>query len=174
MAYPRTEVAAAIARLRDAFVEAEQRNDWAWIADELYHEDCLYICPYAGAMPVRAEGRDAIRRTHYGRDMDVGSGWAGWSFPILEWAIEGDRIFSRWVNRGPGLRPDGSPFETQGVSFITYGGGGKFSSQYDLFDLAHQMRLCDELDEAGLLHPTLKSDWVEPVKARLIAMLQPR
>lgn len=171
MPYPREEVEAAIIALRDAFVEAERRNHWAWIADALYHEDCVYSCPYAGAMPVVANGREEIRRTHYGRDMDVGSGWAGWSFPILGWAIDGDRIISRWVNRGPGRRPDGSFYETHGVSFITYGGGGKFSSQVDLFDLAHQMHLCDELDEAGLLNPRLKQDWVIPMKRRLIDML---
>ena len=46
-----------------------------------------------------------------------------------------------------------------------------FSAQYDLFDLAHQMHLCDELEAAGLLSPKLKSEWVVPVKRRLIDML---
>ena len=58
------------------------------------------------------------------------------------------------------------------MSFITYGGGGKFSSQYDLFDLAHQMKLCDELEDAGLLDSQLKQDWVLPMKRKLIEMLQ--
>jgi hypothetical protein len=58
------------------------------------------------------------------------------------------------------------------VSYITYDGDGKFSSQYDLFDFAHQMRLCDELEDAGLLHPDLKRDWVIPMKQRLIDMLE--
>jgi hypothetical protein len=106
--------------------------------------------------------------------MDVGSGWQGWSFPILGWAIDGDQIISHWVNRGPGRRPDGTYYETHGVSFITYGGGGMFSSQYDLFDLAHQMHLCDELEAAGLLNPRLKAEWVLPVKKRLIDMLNLR
>jgi hypothetical protein len=57
------------------------------------------------------------------------------------------------------------------VSFITYAGQGMFSSQYDLFDLAHQMHLCDELDAAGLLNPKLRAEWVTPVKQRLINML---
>lgn len=174
MTYPRDEVDATMARLRDAFVEAERRNSWSWLADEFYHQDCVYTCPYGGAMPVRAEGREAIRRTHYGRDMDVGSGWEGWSFPILDWTISGDRITSHWVNRGPGTRGDGSFFETHGVSLITYGGDGKFSSQFDLFDIAHQMQLCDELEEAGLLAETLKREWVIPMKARLVAMLTAR
>ena len=170
--YPGEEVEAAIIALRDAFVEAEKRNTWAWIADELYHEDCVYECPYGGTILVRANGREEIKQTHYGRDMNVGSGWAGWSFPILEWTINGNRIFSRWVNRGPGKRPDGSYYETQGVSFITYGGEGKFSSQLDLFDIAHQMSLCDELDEAGPLAPELREKWVKPMKARILAMLE--
>jgi hypothetical protein len=172
MSYPREEVEAAILRLREAFVEAERRNSWAWIADELYHEEATYFCPYGGVMPVFARNRDEIRATHYGRDMDVGSGWAGWSFPITDFAVNGAQIFSRWVNRGPGQRADGSYYQTEGVSFITYGGGGKFSAQYDLFDIGHQMKLCDELKEAGLLHADLERDWVKPMKRRIIDGMQ--
>ncbi|MFZ4687744.1 MAG: nuclear transport factor 2 family protein [Polymorphobacter sp.] len=171
MSYPHAEVEAAISGLRAAFVEAERRNTWAWIADAFYHADATYECPYGGVMPVFARSRDEIRATHYGRDMDVGSGWAGWSFPITDFAINGDRIYSRWVNRGPGLRADGSHYETHGVSFITYGGDGKFSSQIDLFDITHQMKLCDELQAAGLLHPALARDWVAPMKRRLLDAL---
>jgi hypothetical protein len=173
MSHPHAEVEAAIEGLRAAFIEAERRNTWAWIADAFYTPDATYFCPYGGVMPVFARSRDEIRATHYGRDMDVGSGWAGWSFPITDFAINGDRIFSRWVNRGPGLRADGSHYETHGVSFITYGGGGKFSAQIDLFDINHQMKLCDELQAAGLLHPALERDWVAPMKRRLVdALLQ--
>lgn len=172
MSYPYEEVEATIQGLAEAFIEAERINSWAWIADKFYHEDCIYTCPYGGVMLVEARGREEIRQTHYGRDMDVGSGWHGWSFPILNWAINGDQIISHWVNRGPGKRADGSYYETHGVSFITYGGEGKFSSQYDLFDLAHQMKLCDELDEAGLLDPKLREEWVKPMKQRLVTMLE--
>jgi hypothetical protein len=171
MTYSRDEVDAAIRGLAEAFKEAERLNKWSWIADKFYHEKCIYTCPYAGASIVVAHGREEIRRTHYGRDMDVGSGWKGWSFPIIGWGIDGDEIISHWVNRGPGRRPDGSHYETHGVSFITYGGNGMFSSQYDLFDFAHQMHLCDELEAAGLLDPKLKQDWVIPSKKRLIDML---
>jgi hypothetical protein len=171
MPYPYAEVEAAILGLRAAFVEAERRNTWSWIADKFYHENCVYICPYGGTGAVVANGREEIRRTHYGRDMDVGSGWAGWTFPILDYAINGDQIISHWVNRGPGRRADGSYYEQQGVSFITYGGDGKFSSQYDLFDFAHMMKICDELEAAGLLNPKLKADWVVPKKKLLIEML---
>lgn len=168
MIYPREEVAGAAQRLKQAFEEAEKLNSWSWIADEFYHEDATYFCPYGGCMPVLARNRDEIRATHYGRDMEVGSGWAGWSFPITHIAVEGNQIITRWVNRGPGIRPDGSYYETQGVSFITYGGEGKFSAQYDLFDICHQMILCDELKQAGLLHPSLEETWVKPMKRRII------
>src|ERR1700741_526021 len=102
MAHPYAEVEKAIIGLRESFVEAERRNTWAWIADEFYAPDCVYTCPYGGTIAVVANGREEIRRTHYGRDMDVGSGWAGWSFPILNYAINGDFVITHLVNRGPG------------------------------------------------------------------------
>lgn len=171
MTYPHAEVEASIRGLSEAFKEAERRGTWSWLADEFYHEDCVYTCAYGGAMTIVANGREEIRKTHYGRDMDVGSGWKGWSFPIDYWCVSGNQIISHWYNRGPGRRPDGSYYETHGVSLITYGGQGKFESQNDLFDIAHQMHLCDELEAVGLLDPNLKRDWVVPMKKRLIAML---
>ena len=50
MPYPRAEVDAAIRGLAEAFKEAERTNRWAWIADKFYHPDCVYTCPYAGAI----------------------------------------------------------------------------------------------------------------------------
>ncbi|HLG86509.1 MAG TPA: nuclear transport factor 2 family protein [Alphaproteobacteria bacterium] len=171
MSYPYEEVEAAIVGLREAFVEAERRNTWSWIAEKFYHEDAVYICPFGDFRYTEARGRLQISQTHFGRDMEVGSGWAGWSFPILDYAINGDNIISHWVNRAPGRRPDGSHYEQHGVSFITYGGGGKFSYQYDLFDIGHMMHLCDELEDAGLLSPKLKEEWVVPMKRLIIASL---
>jgi hypothetical protein len=34
------------------------------------------------------------------------------------------------------------------------------------------MRLCDELEDAGLLNENLKRDWVIPMKKRLVDMLE--
>ena len=67
MPYPRSEVEDSIRRLAEAFKECERRKSWSWLADEFYHEDCVYTCPYAGAMLVVANGREEIRTTHYGR-----------------------------------------------------------------------------------------------------------
>ncbi len=155
--------------LQQAFEEAARKNQWSWIADEFYAEKCEYVCEYGGTLLVRASTRDEIRATHYGRDMMVG--WEGWSFPIERFAASGNFIVTHWWNRGPGQKPDGSHYQTPGVSFITVGDDGLFTRQLDLFDLAHQMHLCDELESAGLLSPKLKENWVVPTKRRLIQML---
>jgi hypothetical protein len=41
-----------------------------------------------------------------------------------------------------------------------------------MFDVAHQMNPCDELEDAGLLSPKLKEEWVVPMKRRLMTMLE--
>ncbi len=165
----REQIEARAAALTAAFVEAARRNEWSWIADEFYAENCEYLCEYAGTMRVYARNREEIRATHYGRDMMVG--WEGWSFPIERYTTHGNQIITHWWNRGPGLRPDGSYYQTPGVSFITVGDDGLFTYQLDLFDLAHQMHLCDELEAAGLLSAKLKEQWVIPTKHRLLTML---
>jgi hypothetical protein len=169
MALSQAQVEDRAHALRQAFEEAARRNEWAWIADAFYAEHCEYVCEYAGTLLVHARSRDEIRATHYGRDMMVG--WEGWSFPIERFAANGNFIVTHWWNRGPGRRADGSFYQTPGVSFITVGDDGLFTYQLDLFDLAHQMHLCDELEDAGLLSPTLKQNWVVPTKRRLIDML---
>ncbi len=157
------------AALQAAFVEAARRNQWGWIADEFYAEQCEYLCEYGGTMRVLAHTRAEIKATHYGREMLVG--WEGWSFPIERYCTNGNEIITHWWNRGPGTRKDGSYFQTPGVSFIRIDAAGKFTSQLDLFDMAHQMHLCDELEDAGLLSPKLKENWVQPMKKKLVEML---
>ena len=169
MALSREQLEGRAAAMQAAFVEAAARNQWAWIADAFYAERCEYLCEYGGTMRVHARSRDEIRTTHYGRDMLVG--WEGWSFPIERYTTHGNQIITHWWNRGPGLRADGTHYQTPGVSFITVGDDGLFTYQLDLFDLAHQMNLCDELEAAGLLSATLKQNWVIPMKRKLIAML---
>ena len=157
-------------RLIEAHAEASRTNEWTFFVDQLYAPDCIYTCEYAGVMTVRAEGIDEIKSTHYGRDMLVG--WEGWTFPYVGVYTGTDNsLITHWLNRGPGLRPDGSYYETPGVSFISLNADARICRQFDLFDLAHQMRLCDDLEEAGLLSPQLKEQWVLPMKARLQTQL---
>ena len=139
------------AALQAAFVEAARRNEWGWIADEFYAENCHYLCEYGGTMRVMATSRAEIKATHYGREMLVG--WEGWTFPIERYCTQGNQIITHWWNRGPGKREDGSYFQTPGVSFITIReDDGRIVDQLDLFDMAHQMRLCDELPTSACCH----------------------
>ncbi|WP_101757938.1 hypothetical protein [Oceanicoccus sp. KOV_DT_Chl] len=153
-------------KLIAAHQAASQSNDWLFFVDELYAKDCIYTCQYAGVMEVTANGIEEIKATHYGRDMQVG--WEGWSFPY-EGVYTGtdNNLITHWLNRGPGKRADGSYFQTPGISFITLNDDAKICRQLDMFDLAHQMKLCDELESAGLLSAQLKVQWVIPMKEKL-------
>ncbi|KZX58952.1 hypothetical protein A3709_15420 [Halioglobus sp. HI00S01] len=171
MVYPTEKVMrATAAKLVAAHQEASRTQDWLFFVDELYAEDCIYTCEYAGVMEVVANGIDEIKATHYGRDMQVG--WEGWTFPYEDVYVGGDnRLVTHWWNRGPGQRPEGGYYQTPGVSFITLNNQARICRQFDMFDLAHQMRLCDELESAGLLSLQLKEEWVKPMKARLAVAL---
>ena len=150
--------------------EASRTNEWTFFVDEIYATSCVYTCEYAGVMEVTANGIDEIKATHYGRDMQVG--WEGWTFPYMGvYTGADDNLITHWSNRGPGERADGSFYETPGVSFLTLDADAKICRQFDMFDLAHQMHLCDELEDAGLLSPQLKEQWVLPMKEKLATQL---
>ncbi len=153
-------------KLIAAHKEASRTDDWLFFVDELYAVDCIYTCQYAGVMDVTANGIDEIKATHYGRDMQVG--WEGWTFPYMGvYTGAGNKLVTHWMNRGPGQRADGSFYETPGVSFLTLNDECKIFRQLDMFDLTHQMKLCDDLEDADLLSSQLKEQWVLPMKARL-------
>ncbi len=157
-------------KLIAAHEQASRTNEWTFFVDEIYAEDCVYTCEYAGVMEVTANGIDEIKATHYGRDMQVG--WEGWTFPYLGvYTGTDNQLITHWLNRGPGKRADGSFFETPGVSFLTLNEDAKICRQFDMFDLAHQMRLCDDLEAAGLLSMQLKEQWVLPMKEKLADQL---
>ena len=150
--------------------QASQLNEWTFFVDEMYAKNCLYTCEYAGTMLVTADGIDDIKATHYGRDMQMG--WEGWTFPYEGVYVGQDnRIVTHWLNRGLGQRPDGSYYQTSGISLLSFDENCQIVLQFDLFDLAHQMHLCDELEDAGLLSPQLKQNWVLPMKNKLQQML---
>ena len=157
-------------KLIAAHEEASRTDDWIFFVDELYALDCVYTCQYAGVMDVTANGIDEIKATHYGRDMQVG--WEGWTFPYRGvYTGAGNKLVTHLMNRGPGQRADGSFYETPGISFLTLNDESKICRQLDMFDLTHQMKLCDDLDDAGLLSAQLKSQWVLPMKAKLAAQI---
>lgn len=157
-------------RLRDILAEAEKTGSFGPEVADMYAKQGVYTTEYAGVLTVRAEGVDNIMATHYDRDMALG--WDGWTFPYQGIFVgENNQAIAHWMNRGPGRRRDDGYYETPGVSIFTYDDEGKIVDQLDMFDLAHQLHLCDELDEAGLLNPMLKESWVVPMKTKLIEML---
>ena len=160
------QLQAAANKLKDAHQQASITNEWTFFVDELYDPGCVYTCEYAGTMVVIADGIDEIKATHYGRDMQ--RGWEGWTFPYDGVYVGSDnRVVTHWINRGPGQRADGSYFDTPGISFLTFNDNSQIVRQFDMFDLAHQMWLCDELEDAGLLSAELKQNWVLPMKQKL-------
>ena len=167
--YPEQDVRAAAEKLSAAHSKASQVTDWTFFVDESYTPDAEYICEYAGVRVTKAVGRAEIKATHYGEDM---GGFEDWTFPYEGYGVNGNQIITWWWNRGPGKRPNGEYYQSPGVSFITYAGDGMFSRQHDMFDLGHQMRICDDLEDAGLLNPRLKEIWVKPMKKLLIESLQ--
>ena len=147
--------------------QADEKNEWTFFVDEMYSDDCVYTCEYGGTMLVESKGIDEIKATHYGRDMAYG--WEEWTFPYIDICVgTQNNIITHWMNRGPGLRDDGSFHETPGVSYITFDDLGKIIKQLDMFDICHQMRFCDELDSKGLLDPSLKENWVKMMKGKII------
>ncbi len=129
--YSREEILATVRRFEEANAEAERDGDWSRLAD-FYTEDAVYTyVGLAAGGTVEARGRDEIRRVVLGRDMEP---YRGWTYPY-EWvAIDGNRVVTKWWNRAPGPRPDGSPIQCPGISVLEYAGGGRFKSQFDLFD----------------------------------------
>lgn len=131
MAHDRDEVAATVAgyvALREAIERGEA--DWPDLA-ELFTDDAVYIDPAWG----RIEGRDEIR-AFMAESM---RGLEDWRFPIEYTAIEGDTIVVKWWQVLPGTRPDGRPYQQSGYTTLVYAGGGRFSYEEDLLNMAHVM-----------------------------------
>ena len=141
---------------------AEQRRDWT-VLGEFYAEDAYYHYD-TGVGRTEARGPDEICRLVLVRDQ---LGWLNWSFPFEGFAVNGDRAYTRWWNRGPGKRPDGSFFQVMGMSAIRFDEGLLFHEQIDLFDLGVLVKLMDEIPD-DLLLPVMREKQL-PAMRRLCA-----
>ncbi len=134
--YPDSEIRAAY----DAYVD--QRNkveagDAPWDSlGDWFTDDATFIDPAWG----RVEGIAAIREFL----VDSMAGLEGWTFPRQWTAVTGNCLISCWQNRLPGARTDGTPYEAPGVSIMQYAGGGKFSREEDILNMAHVIELLTE------------------------------
>ena len=117
----------------DAYVALRGRieaGDATWIdLAEFFTDDAVYIDPAWG----RIQGIDEIRSFL----VDSMRGLEDWRFPLRLAAIEGDEVVTVWTQVLPGTRDDGKPYRQTGVSILRYAGGGKFSYEEDLLNMAH-------------------------------------
>jgi ketosteroid isomerase-like protein len=123
----------SLVALRDRVERSEA--SWDGLGD-FFTEDAVFIDPAWG----RVEGLDAIRRFL----VESMTGLEGWTFPRQWTLVEGDRLVSGWMNRLPGQRADGSFYECLGISVMTWAGGGRFSREEDLLNMAHVVELIRE------------------------------
>ena len=144
--YARDEVLAAATRFKEANEASERECDWSRLA-EFYTDDAVYV--YVGLAAgglVEARGRDQIRKLVLERDMEP---YRGWTYPYDWIAIDGNRVVTKWWNRAPGNRADGTPIQCPGMSVLEYAGGGKFKSQFDLFDRLSVKEVRDEWERVS-------------------------
>jgi ketosteroid isomerase-like protein len=129
-----------ILETHERYLAARERavaGEGGWDAlAEFFTDDAVFIDPAWG----RVEGIDAVR-SFLAESM---AGLEGWSFPQLWQMVEGDRLVTCWMNRLPGQRDDGSFYEAPGISILGYAGGGKFSREEDLLNMAHVTELIRE------------------------------
>ena len=136
MSYPSEEIERTYQRYLEtrARIEAGELG-WDALAD-FFTDDATFIDPAWG----RVEGIAAIREFL----RDSMAGLEDWTFPH-EWSVVGDdRLVSRWQNRLPGRRADGSFYQAPGLSIMVYAGGGKFSHEEDLLNMVHVHELIRE------------------------------
>jgi len=134
------ERAREICDTHERYLAARRRAErgeggWEALAD-FFTEDAVFVDPAWG----RVDGRDAILRFL----RESMAGLEGWTFPQAWQMVEGDRLVTRWWNRLPGRRSDGTFYEAPGISVFTYEGGGRFSREEDLLNMVHVVELIRE------------------------------
>ena len=124
---------AAYVRTRSQVLAGEA--EWSSMA-EFFTDDAVFIDPAWG----RVEGLDALTR-FFDESM---LGLEDWSFPEEWTVVAGDRVVSKWWNRLPGRRDDGTYFQAAGLSVLRYSGDGKFFYEHDLLNMVEVNQLIAE------------------------------
>jgi hypothetical protein len=73
-----------------------------------------------------------------------------WEFPTVWFTFYENHVIVYFLNRLPDKRPDGSLYETPGVTILTYAGNDLFSRQEDIINMVEFMKL---VEEAGVSPP---------------------
>jgi len=162
-----SELHARRIEMLERFIEANDTashlHDWTGLRP-FYTEDADYHYD-TGAVRTEAHGPDEIVNRVFVRDQ---LGWMNWTYPFESYAVNGEHAFTRWWNRGPGTRPDGSFYQVIGMSYIRFAPeSALFAEQIDLFDLGVLVKLCDEIPDELLL-PVMREKQL-PVMRKLVA-----
>lgn len=130
MPHPPDEVRAAVDRYRELRRRIDQGLEPAGFGAlaDCYTEDAVYVDAAWG----RIEGREAIARWL----VDSMAGLDDWRFPVELVAVEGDDVMVKWTQILPATRPDGRPYQQSGYSRLIYAGGGRFSYEEDVYNMA--------------------------------------
>jgi hypothetical protein len=126
----------------DRYVELRQmieegRGDFGLLA-ECFTEDAVYVDAAWG----RLEGLPVIRRWL----VESMVGLDDWRFPVEFVAISGDDVVIKWTQILPTAHPDGTPCRQSGYSRLIYAGGGKFSYEEDVYNMAHVL---EDIEASG-------------------------
>jgi ketosteroid isomerase-like protein len=130
MPFPREEIEATMQRYVAVRADIDAgRGTWRDLA-QFFTDDAVFIDPAWG----RVEGIEEMKATVFG---DAMVGLEEWKFPVEFYAIDGDNVVVKWIQRLPGARDDGRPWQQSGVSTLIYAGNGKFCYEEDLLNMVH-------------------------------------
>lgn len=111
---------------------------------------------------------DSMWGTHVGSEAvcqflhDSMQGLEDWDFPHQWQVIDGDTVVLGWANRLPGTRDDGTPYDIPGLSVLVYGGGGKFSSESDMYSESQLRKVWKEsgwTPQTEMMTPPKERSW---------------
>jgi hypothetical protein len=123
MAHERAEIEAAVARYVETRERIEQ-GEATWIdLAPFFTDDIVYIDPAWGRIEGLAQVREFLVESMRGLE--------DWRFPIEFTAIEGDDVVVKWWQVVPG------GLRQSGWSRLIYAGGGRFSYEEDVLNMAH-------------------------------------
>ncbi|MHB8438898.1 MAG: nuclear transport factor 2-like protein [Acidimicrobiales bacterium] len=151
MEFDRQELEQTVQSWLAANQRAQELGDWSGLA-ELYCDDATYGWNLGPGEEFMAVGIDEIREIALGSEM---VGLEGWKYPYERVLIDDHigEVVGFWRQQADSTRPDGSPYDVQGIggSWFGYGGNGKWAWQRDFFDFGNVTALFVEMIQAGAL-----------------------
>jgi SnoaL-like domain len=140
---------------RHYFLTGPVLEDWAaW--GELFTDDAVYHDHYYGRFHGPAEVKKFLEST---------MGYAPHVYSPLIWSnIDGDRVVYKVWNRADNPDPAGPPAQFPSLQVIEYAGGGKWSSEEDMWTVKEMKRFNADYEE--MCHAAGKPDFRQEMSRR--------